>query len=445
MKHRILTIISLCISIAISAFILIGRSSRGKTLIFDEQSFAFLTHFELTTGISSVTSLAFCLPCLIVSALLFCSIIVGLLFTFRTDLFYPLALFSLTPTAINAILNPSLVTVTIFLTLIIIICLEYRLSILSYILALLVGFTSLELGILSALLILSASTAKNNSKSVEKEYHKAFFVILFTTVVISVLFNALSLPIEINIFQTLVNNIFEFGNPQGISLVIVLIAVLGLLTAWIQNGKFEIAVSLLLIASLLLQNMLFLVFAACLIGGKVLEFLYSAAWESKFFKQASFFLIILMLISIPVLAAHDFINGPPNTSHTSLSKDIKTIDIQESYLYRVEYSHTLSFLTGANIIPKNHENDEVQLANLAYYSADLERTKEILDELEVSYIIITESMKEDIWNGEQKGLLIMITNTDTFSVVKQTNDYTIYEVKKATRLSEQRSDPQGVN
>ena len=76
-------------------------------------------------------------------------------------------------------------------------------------------------------------------------------------------------------------------------------------------------------------------------------------------------------------------------------------------------------------------NKKIKDGKALFYSMDLQKTRELLEEHDISYIFVYKDMKEGlVWKDEQEGLLFLFRNNETFKNVYKSNYTDIWKIVK---------------
>ena len=75
-----------------------------------------------------------------------------------------------------------------------------------------------------------------------------------------------------------------------------------------------------------------------------------------------------------------------------------------------------------------------------FHSRNLKNTTSILKKHSISYIFITDKMKNDLWGDDEEGLIFLFNDKDNFKKVYSNDKAEIWEFVKKSKLNTQKSE-----
>ncbi len=295
---------------------------------------------------------------------------------------------------------------------------------------------------ISAVLISAFYTYKHAEKRTK------FVLLLLSFLCISPLYQLMfyrygipELPFKFGLAQLLA----ELGALEGISIFGLILAVIGFFVLWNERAKFYLPYALLFFfaaAFILNANInLYLAFIISIFAGSALTFLIERRWWLKLVRNISLALILFGLF----FSAISFVGrASASEPYPQLMNSLSWLDKNSRYQgivfshykngFWIEYFNKKS-VTDENFIYAPELYERLNDSNEIFYSRNLERTEELLDKYNISYILITPDMKQGlVWKKEEEGLLFLLRNHEIFSMVHAANSSRgIVEIWKYTK------------
>lgn len=423
---------SILVSLITIITILIIRIWLSSPLIISEQSYGFL--LELRNYIGNFSSY-FIILNIVLSLISFILFIFFLKKEKGESYLLSLGIFVLTPTFIYTIFNPDYNIISIFLTSLILFCIRLgkNISILcAILLILIVSMLPFSVSLLALLLILAFSSLGGISQKTKKTILNLFFTGLFITLIKSLIFRDIHITNPSEILSVFFSFLLEFGNSNGVSIIFIIITILSLFTLWIKKSHTEKILFILIIISLLTQNIFYFSFFLIMISGKFIEIFFMQEWHIKTYKIASLLLLSFFLVLNLFFFMENYLDASPTDLDMSHYMIISQISSQDSYiLYDPEKSSSAEFYSKKKIFSNYGDELEEKISSQIFYSTSLEYTCSLLSEYNISHIIITEEMKERIWSDEKKGLLVMVEDKGKFEQILSLGQIKIYQRKNS--------------
>jgi hypothetical protein len=233
--------------------------------------------------------------------------------------------------------------------------------------------------------------------------------------------------------------ISEFGSRNGFSVFVIMLAMVQFLTTW--KGKREylplyIGAIFLGAASLVYPGSFnpFLLVIVPPLAGSALVNLLRREWSTPLIRIATICIILLGVI-VPWAASFQMAaNDPPSRelvdslvwlrSHSPpqavvLSHYKNGFWVEDIAERRVVMDENVEFVRNASEV--------YNLSNEVFYSRDIKLTTQLLDELNVTIILIDRSMKGGlVWSDPKEGLLFVLGNEEVFRQVYNNTEVEIW-------------------
>jgi hypothetical protein len=226
------------------------------------------------------------------------------------------------------------------------------------------------------------------------------------------------------------NIIFELGGISGIPIIILLLSTAGLYLLWGARSKFYPVLGALLGTALLS----FIDEGALLYVGVPLSFLSAASllrfgkrdWDIPFLRSAIFIIVGFSLLMTGMSVATQLHGALPDTS---LLEGVNyLISAPEGVVFTYSgYAPYVSTISGKPVIGR----DARDLDNLEIlHSYNVTRANELLTNLNITHILLTDAMREGIiWQNPDKGLEFTTLRNENFKKVFSGNGVTVYTRK----------------
>jgi hypothetical protein len=244
--------------------------------------------------------------------------------------------------------------------------------------------------------------------------------------------------IEMTTQNNFVNFISDLGAQIGISIFALILGLIGILRTWEYKHKLKniyLLMAILFFIGFYINytniylNVFFSIFA-----GLTLTRIINMKWEAPMLKRVMILLLIygLLFSSISYIKRVSEL-GPDRNIQESLEwlgENSEKDEIVFSHYSKglwIEYWSDLPVITDSLF---NYDNVYQRLSNSneLFYSRNLEKTKILLNNYNITYIYIDNSMKEgQVWD-KKEGLWYSFRNNETFNNIYKKNGIEIWEV-----------------
>lgn len=407
-------LLSVVVSLAIICTITVIRIYKNKPSISDNGTFGLIDKLSFINLGETHWSL--------IGISLFILILVSLkVISKKNSVFdYALILTALSPTFLYYAINPQINILFLFLLSLILLTTNYEKKIFTIILStLLLSFNSGMILFASLMFLLLQFYHK------EQKYLRNIFALLFVGAILKLVYfkdTVFSKELILN----LVMFVQEFGLHYGVSIIVIIFAVLGLISFWSRRSYPEVILILMTIISIAINEIL--LFNAIIIyyAAKMIKQFSETNWEVKALETGVLILIVLLFINSLSILISETTNGPP------VEEEIKIYEQLDGFsgktLYDFKRGYTLDYYTDLSSYAKDVRGDNAKIATQIYYSTKLSNTVSLLREEGIKYILITEEMTEKYWDNKTTGLLIMANDPDYFKLVYSEDEFKLWEV-----------------
>ena len=281
-----------------------------------------------------------------------------------------------------------------------------------------------------------------------RKTNKTLFLIFFSSV-LAVLYQSamlvkFGLPQILPYYQQnmLTSFISNLGAVLGFGIFYTLLAPIGLILTWREKkrhfGFFITLISLSILSFLYHDIIIFLNLQICYLAALAFNKIILMKWKLNLIKNLTIIVIIIGLsFSILTFTVRIVNLGPTPEVVKALTflqdKSEGKVLSSQNYGLWIQY-----FAEKGTVIDTNpsYLQNNTQLINQSYEafnSFTLQKTKPILNDLNVSYILITGEMKSGlVWTEPNVGLLFLLQDNETFKSIYSTKDVEIWKYLKNT-------------
>lgn len=158
--------------------------------------------------------------------------------------------------------------------------------------------------------------------------------------------------------------------------------------------------------------------------------LYERKWVVEDLKQLSFFLLFSGFLFAFILTNMFIVNQEPNIDLVEKLSTLENLP-PGNVLTHEKYGPLIKIYGHKPYVDSTSVdyNETYQIAQRLFYSRNLIKTKLILNNVTIDYIVITEEMKEGlIWNQEEEGILFLFRDDDLFKLLYKVDQFEVWEV-----------------
>ncbi|MBW3018863.1 hypothetical protein KY329_01595 [Candidatus Woesearchaeota archaeon] len=260
---------------------------------------------------------------------------------------------------------------------------------------------------------------------------KSCSIILGILFVILVLF---PFPPFLNSVRGFAGFLSDLGGIYGISVFVVLLMVVAAAVLWSNKAKYYSIFALLVgmfgacffYPELLIYANVFI----CGLAGFALSWLQKRKWQLAFLRDVSLLVLFCGLLFSAVAHTAAIAHSPPSDEFFDV------LDIPKGrVLTHPNYGFWLQS-QGFTVIADPYVNSlpdaESRLESLdnIFKTNSLKDAKKILDHYEVDYVLLTDEMRQGlVWNDSDSGLAFLVSNPETFKIVRNADTVDIWRVK----------------
>jgi MFS family permease len=270
----------------------------------------------------------------------------------------------------------------------------------------------------------------------KREHLKKFFILLTIVLLFSfayyyLLYLKYGLPsktvfIQKNIFQYYIS---DLGSTLGFGVFNLLLIAIGLILTWRQKRKFiffYVALLILFLSSIYFDYVnvyLNLFFSA--LSAIAFTKLLNMKWELTFIRKMSIILIICGLLFSTVSYTKNLVSLAPDKGMVNSLYWLNNYSRKRGVvLSHYSYGFFIQYFSNKKPLLDNYpyySGNVAELYNISgeiFYSRNLEKTRDLLRNHDISFIWIDEKMKQGlVWTKEKEGLLFLFRNNETFKKI----------------------------
>jgi len=231
--------------------------------------------------------------------------------------------------------------------------------------------------------------------------------------------------------------ISDFGSKFGISIVVLILALFGIVFDF-ETKKREIIVYILFILLILLS--LYFYWAIFILSFFVLLFAFDGTknlmkrvWENNFLKNFTFFILACSILFSGISYLNVLNKEGPSQNMIDAMNFLNENTLDNSVVFSsIENGNYITGIANRPVVIDKNEwfvfgiNRRIDDYGLILDSEDVEETRRLLDSYGVDYILIDKNMKENIWQYDEKGLLFLTKYSKAFKIVFANEDVEIW-------------------
>lgn len=231
--------------------------------------------------------------------------------------------------------------------------------------------------------------------------------------------------------------IADFGNPLGISIFALLLALIGFVVVWKHKKRYYVLYSVafltLVLAVLFSDAVPYASIIIALFGGVAFGTFASTRWRLREIKALTILVIFCGLLFSTLSVTLDFAQGMPSAE---MQKAGEWLAEQPPgiVLSHPKNGHWISFFGHQpilldNAVPSTPTAD-IRWADIqkTFGTADIELARRLLRKYGVKYVLVTREMKEGlVWERPEQNFLFLLENSKTFKKRFHTGTVEIWE------------------
>lgn len=210
------------------------------------------------------------------------------------------------------------------------------------------------------------------------------------------------------------NTLFELGNYQGISVMIILLAAFGISSHFLHK-KFLIGASGALISSLAFVVPEFALIATIFLSALAAHGLFTLVfhgWKLDLLRQASIVLVFCMLLFTFLVAIQGRVDDQPDGAFSKAMADLAYQRRPGAVLSTPESAAMIEYFSGRkSTLTLSSSAEDVALG---LYSRNADEVYSFLESTNTSYIFLTSDMVQDDFDRSDEGILFLLENTQRF-------------------------------
>jgi len=249
-------------------------------------------------------------------------------------------------------------------------------------------------------------------------------------------YNALP-PLPTNLFTTYITNM---GAHLGLDIFYILLGIMGLILTRrekILHIPFYIVLILIMLLTLVQHDLIIMVnvLVAYLVTITFLK-LSIRKWKLKIIKNLTVIFIITGFFFSFLSFAVRIIEENPNQALVDALSDLRQRD-PGKVLSHPRYGSWIQFYAKQSVLLEETPgfiDDRTFIINQsfeAFHSFNLKKTKSILQRFDITYILITNDMKQNlVWTKPDDGLLFLLNDNETFKRIYENSEVSLWQVRK---------------
>lgn len=329
-------------------------------------------------------------------------------------------LLSFSPSFIYYTLNLSEGVFILFLSLCLWLCLEKKQTIISSIVAILLSFSSLEYVLVVSLMLLYLL------RKSKVEVYSLFGAIILISVIKHIWYPSVNFISVQNVLPVLSSFIFEFGNYTGVSIMLLGTSLVAFFYLFFKKYFYSLSIYVVtVLLSIFTQNPFLFNILIIVFSTIVFSIFLRMNWHFYFFKISSY-VIVILLFSVTLIAfTQAYLQDSPSGDDLVLYNSLSNFNIGK-VAYIDSKTQQLTYFSGISSFPNTLEGKKVFSQIL--YSTDIEFTRDLLYENNISHVLITPELEQLYFDNEMRGLLVNINDESYFRLIYQTDNYSLYVV-----------------
>ena len=357
----------------------------------------------------------------------------------RNETFLGIAAILMSPIFIYTTLTGSSISFYVMISILTIYMLLFS-GIIQYLIALLLSITvalspNIYLTLSFFTLMISLLLIKKSQKTVYLIFLSSIIAVFYQAGIVLKYGFPNTLPFyQRSIFSYFISNL---GATLGFGIFYAILAMIGLFLTWREKIKYAplyiLTVSLLILTLLYHDIIIMLNLPFCVLTGYAFNKLMTMKWKLKLIKNLTLAVIIIGLVFSIVtftIRAADLGPNPEIIKALHFLQDKTSGKVLSYYNYGlwIEYFAEKPAVLDTYTFYAQNNSQVYNLSNEAFNSYSLQITKPTLNELNVSYILITSEMRNGlVWNEPDQGLLFLLQDNETFKSIYSTKDVEIWK------------------
>ena len=281
---------------------------------------------------------------------------------------------------------------------------------------------------------------------ITKQKKNRFIFVLLYLIIMMVIFNFVFLSnlqqsiqpnfLTFNFFKDIIS---DFGSEVGLGLFKFLLGIIGLAFIWNQRNenKYLVSIFAIIIFSVIFYDKSNLIYANLLLSYLAaigLDFFINRKWHVEILKYLTLITIFsgLLFSSVSYIMVVTRNNYTVEQSESLLwlneNQEKGIIFSYKDYGFFINYYSEMPVLMDSYYEHNLEINNFYRMSENLFNSTSLRHSVEMLEQLNIDYIWITQEMKEGlVWDNEI-GLLFLLRNRDHFEKIYENEEVQIYRI-----------------
>lgn len=276
-----------------------------------------------------------------------------------------------------------------------------------------------------------------------KGFQKRFYISSIIIILFSILYLSLFQGSCENIAPTFINSMFlkdyisDLGGELGLSIFSLVLFAVGATVLWGRKNQLgALYILTFIIFSLSLYDSranLFLIFFISIFGGVGFYYLLKAKWSIKLIKELSLWLIVCGLIFSYLSFSSALMDKEPlreNWVGYAYASELPNGIVLSHYSRGlwIEYLSYKKVFLDSRFECSGAVNARYNASGDIFFSRNLDKTKSMLNNTGITYILIDEKMKDGlVWGEGDEGINFLFRNNETFKKLYDDKNVEIWE------------------
>ncbi|MBU2589911.1 MAG: hypothetical protein KKA65_01365 [Nanoarchaeota archaeon] len=237
----------------------------------------------------------------------------------------------------------------------------------------------------------------------------------------------------------------EMGGRYGLSIFASILAIFGMINNWKNKYKelfiFFSVFSLIILMMFRIEAIILLNFFIAVFAAKGFKAFLNARWESK---NLRFFILLTFICGIvfaSMAQGSRIVNSLPNEA---INDALKFLDNLPDGTVFSHYSRGfwISYAGKSNVMDDNfmfapNVNERWKDSQELFYTRDWKIAKGIIDKYNIKYVWIDNYLQEEIWEGDDEGLLFLLEYSNSLKKIYDNKDVYIEQAVQIWKVQEE--------
>ena len=226
----------------------------------------------------------------------------------------------------------------------------------------------------------------------------------------------------------------DIGSSMGLSIFFLVLSLVGLGVFWKRKGELWLIYLIVLLVGigfLLFKNpaMPYALFFLGIFAGFGSYRILVSQWKLKMLKDLTLLLILCGLFFSTLSYLNRIKASDMDGTLLDSLKWIQKNGKEGSVLSYQGYGFAIEYISNMPAVTDDFSSEKfINLSNYLFMLRNLDRIRQISEEYNIRYILITPEMKTGtVWSGKDEGILFLLRNNDIFRKVYEKNGVEVWE------------------